>query len=396
MSEFVHKKKIKAGIVTFYHGNYNFGGLLQAYALPTVLREHFGIEAEQIDYCPTNPAEEKKHQKTGKKEIRRYLYQFIYRFGIVFFDFLNKRNLNKRKQMFDRFMDTIPHSDRVFEYDSINECADRYHIIICGGDQIWNDYSETKNIQVYTLQFAPSTVKKIAYAPSMAILDTTLDFNRIMRNGLNQLDAISVREKKSLSILKELTEKEINIVVDPVLLMTENEWKRMTKAPAQKKKYILCYLLGDSIAYRKAITKMSQKMGLPVLTFPHINCNVVRKCDLAFGDIRDFESGPQEFPGLINGAEFVVTDSFHACVFSMIFEKPFVVLERNKSGEKGNMNSRIYDFLEEYHLENQLITEQEVVSMDQIPEVDFTYAHAHWKKRREESFHYLENVFKDN
>lgn len=57
----------------------------------------------------------------------------------------------------------------------------------------------------------------------------------------------------------------------------------------------------------------------------------------------------------------VITDSFHACVFSMIFETPFVVFERNKAGEKGNMNSRIYDFLEEYHLEGQLVTEKELV-----------------------------------
>ena len=146
----------------------------------------------------------------------------------------------------------------------------------------------------------------------------------------------------------------------------------------------------------KATKKFAQKIHLSILTFPHIFLNVVRKCDLFFGDIHDYTSGPREFIGLIKNAEFVITDSFHACVFSMIFQKPFVVFERNKIGEKGNMNSRIYDFLEEYHLENQLVTEKKLEDMNKIPEIDFTYAHEHWKKRREESLEYLENALKNN
>ena len=150
------------------------------------------------------------------------------------------------------------------------------------------------------------------------------------------------------------------------------------------------------MAYRKAIEKFVHKKQLSILTFPHICLNVVRKCDLFFGDIHDYTSGPREFLGLIKNAEFVVTDSFHACVFSMIFETPFVVFERDKAGEVGNMNSRIYDFLEEYHLENQLVTEEKLLKMKDIPTVNFAYAHEHWKKRRKESLEYLENALKDN
>ena len=135
---------------------------------------------------------------------------------------------------------------------------------------------------------------------------------------------------------------------------------------------------------------------MPVLTFPHILVNVVRKCDLFFGNIHDYTSGPREFIGLIKNAEMVITDSFHACVFSMIFKTPFAVFERNKIGEKGNMNSRIYDFLEEYCLENQLVTKEELTEMKEIPKIDFTYAHEHWKKRREESLKYLENALKND
>ena len=388
-------EKNKVGIVTLYHNNYNFGGLLQAYALPKVIKEHFGIEAEQIDYIP---AEQKTKIKPNndKKSVLQYLYQLVYNFGIVFFGTISKKNLYQRKQAFDSFMDEILHSEIAYDQNTISKSLDQYRLFICGGDQIWNDYKEKQNIKVYTLQFVPSHVKKIAYAPSMAILETTSDFNQIMRTGLNELNSVSVREKKSVSLLELLTNKKINIVVDPVLLMTENEWECVARVPQKKDKYILCYLLGDSEEYREAVKKFARKMKKPILTFPHIFLNVVRKCDLFFGDIHDYTSGPREFLGLIRNAEFVITDSFHACVFSMIFKTPFVVFERNKIGEKGNMNSRIYDFLEEYHLENQLVSEKELADMKEIPGIDFTYAHKHWEKRREESLKYLENALKEN
>ena len=76
----------------------------------------------------------------------------------------------------------------------------------------------------------------------------------------------------------------------------------------------------------------------------------------------------------------------------MIFNTPFAVFERNRTNEKGNMNSRIYDFLEEYHLERQLVTEIELEDMNDIPKVDFAYAHEHWQERRRESLAYLENA----
>ena len=159
---------------------------------------------------------------------------------------------------------------------------------------------------------------------------------------------------------------------------------------------MVCYLLGDSESQRKAVSKLAKKLNLSIITFPHIISNAVRKCDLFFGDIHDYESGPREFLGIIKNAELVITDSFHACVFSMIFETPFVVFERNKASEKGNMNSRIYGFLEEYHLESQLVSEEQLEAINAVPNVDYTYAHDHWDKRRKESLNYLECALKES
>lgn len=216
--------KNKVGIITTYHANYNFGGLLQAYALPKVLKDYFGIEAVQIDYIPTE--RKTKDEENKKKGLYKYLYEKIYKFGIFFFDKVNKNNLNRRKQAFDIFMYEIPHSESSYNYNSIKKSLNRYGVFVCGGDQIWNDCKEPQNIEVYTLQFVPRSFRKIAYAPSMAILEVSSNFKKIMSNGLNGLDAISVRERKSLSVLKPLTNKNIEVVADPVLLMTENEWAK--------------------------------------------------------------------------------------------------------------------------------------------------------------------------
>ena len=387
----------KVGIVTLYHNNYNFGGLLQAYALPTSLKKYLGIPAEQIDYLFL-PEQE---TKTEKPKNNISISKIINLVGFLFFDRLEKSNLNKRKKAFEQFMKYIPHSDRVYGYDNICETLKVYNTFICGGDQIWIDckkmpWFRTEDSRVFTLRFVPDKVKKISYAPSMAVLELTEEFKKEFCIGVNRLDRVSVREKRSLPVLRKLTDKPVTVAVDPVLLLKESDWLKEINYSGKKEKYILCYLLSDSISQRKALTKLAKKLNYKIITFPHILHNIVRKCDLFFGDIRDYSSGPREFIELIKNAEMVITDSFHACVFSMIFKTPFAVFERNKIGENGNMNSRIYDFLEEYHLENQLVTEKELTEMQEIPKIDFTYAHEHWEKRRQESLKYLENALKNN
>lgn len=390
-------QNIKVGIVTLYHNNYNFGGLLQAYALPTAVKKYLGISAEQIDYF-FMPEQE---TKTEKPKNAVSIPKVINLVGFLFFNRLKKNNFNKRKKAFENFINDIPHSDRIYNYDNISESLKVYNTFICGGDQIWIDckkmpWFRTEDSRVFTLRFVPEGVKKISYAPSMAVLELTDEFKKEFIIGVNRLDWVSVREKRSLPVLRKLTDKPVTVAVDPVLLLKESDWLKEINYSGKNKKYILCYLLSDSISQRKAVTKLAKKINCKIITFPHILENIVRKCDLFFGDTHDYTSGPREFIGLIKNAEFVISDSFHACVFSMIFKTPFAVFERNKIGEKGNMNSRIYDFLEEYHLENQLMTERELTEIKEIPKMDFTYAHEHWEERREESLKYLENALKND
>lgn len=383
----IERQVKKVGIVTSYYENYNFGGLLQAYALAKVIKDKFGICAEQIQYASYGEPNCQKEKYT--------LYDLVYKAGILFFARINKKKIDTRKRATEKFMEEIPHSKEVYDYQSIQNCTRQYQTLICGGDQIWNVNNGIENLRIYTLQFADENIKKIAYAPSMAILEMNEEGKKCMEKGIAGLKAVSVREKESIEILKTITEKRIEVVADPALLLTKKEWMKELRKPQIEKKYVLCYMIGDNVRQRKVAEKVEKTLGLPMVTFPHVVSNAVRKCDLSYGDIRDYTSGPREFVGLIQNAEIVITDSFHACVFSMIFETPFIVFERKKAGETGNMNSRIYDFLEEYHLEKQLVTEESAMLMKKIPEIDFTYAYKHWEKRREESLKYLENALKE-
>lgn len=376
----------KIGIITFYHKNYNFGGLLQAYALPEALKLYFNLNAEQIDYTYLG-----KYEKHGRKRIKN-ISELVYQMGILFFAELERKSLSKRKKAFYEFMREIQHSIKTYNSETIEKSGREYDVFICGGDQIWNEHELVSNTEVFTLQFVPKEIKKISYAPSMANLDTSDEFKTIFRKGLNELDAISVREKSSIPILQEMTNKPIQVVVDPVLLLQKKEWEQVARTPQIKQPYLVCYLLGDNVAQRKAVEKLAKRLKLKILTFPHILCNVVRKCDLFFGDIHDYTSGPREFIGLIQNAELVVTDSFHASVFSMIFEIPFYVFERDKADAKNSTNRRIYDFLKEYQLDSQLVSEESLAEVNKIPKVDFKYSHQHWEKRREESLEYLEHA----
>ena len=378
----------KTGILTLYYNNMNYGGLLQAFALPFVIQKHLGIPAEQIRYSQQNTDTD---LCTSKSKTSLSIYQL----GINFFSALTSNKRSIRKESFLEFMNDIPHSRNIYSHETIQQCNSNYEIFICGGDQIWNGEMVGEHLDVYTLQFVNQGLKKIAYSPSVAISHMSKQVEDCLGKGLLGIDRISVREKRSLDILKRLSDKKIEVVVDPVLLLNKSEWLEQSRPTKINGKYILCYLLGDSITQRKAVEIISKRLKLRIVTFPHILLNNVRKCDLFFGDIKDYTSGPRQFLDLINNAEFVITDSFHACVFSMIFETPFIVFERNKPSEKGNMNSRIYDFLEEYHLENQLVNVEKAMNLSRIPEVDYSFAHEHWFHRRNDSIEYLTRALFD-
>ena len=133
---------------------------MQAYALPAALEGSLNISAEQIDYIF-------KGQERPAEKSTPSLKNLINTMGYRFFTRLETKNLQKRKQAFEAFIQWIPHSEESYESDSISKTLDRYTAFLCGGDQIWNDYRQIdwfsgEDSKVFTLQFVPDHEKEIA------------------------------------------------------------------------------------------------------------------------------------------------------------------------------------------------------------------------------------------
>lgn len=204
---------------------------------------------------------------------------------------------------------------------------------IVGSDQVWN--LELFQDLPYLLD-VPNESTKISYAASLGLETLTSEQKNLFKESLKKYTSISVREKSAIQLLQPLTSHPIKVVLDPTLLLGVEEYGQLEKRPKQlsaDEKYVLCYILGNR-EYQSKIEQFAKKEGYRIITF---------------SDQRDSNFGVEEFLYLIHNAELVCTDSFHACVFSFIFERPFIVFRR--TGKETNMYSRIRDFVSLFHLE---------------------------------------------
>ena len=183
--------------------------------------------------------------------------------------------------------------------------------------------------------------KNSSYAVSLGVERLEKQFEQIYKEGLKNFNYISVREDKGAEIVKKITKREdIEVLVDPTMLLTQEEWSKIEKKPSQlkDKKYILNYFLGEiSKERKKEIEKIAKENDCQII-------NILDKKDPFY------VSGPSEFLYLERNAFLICTDSFHSCVFAILFNTPFIVF--NREDKSVNMNSRIETLLSKFKLEN--------------------------------------------
>ena len=167
------------------------------------------------------------------------------------------------------------------------------------------------------LLFAPNE-KKLCIAPSFGVESIPTEWAERFIKGLNTFENINVREKSGIDIVKSLTGKEAQLVIDPTLLISPEEWRRIEKEYCTDKTYDFAYFLGK----KPNIVTSNYLLDIN---------------DKASGNYYKFS--PADFLGLIDNADCIYTDSFHACVFSILFGKRFCAFERKDSYSK--MNSRL-------------------------------------------------------
>lgn len=377
--------KEKVGILSLYRGSYNYGGVLQAYALTRAV-EQYGFDAEQILY---------RKEKSTSYRIRALMKKspghLLLRLGqsaqTKLCDRICRvdRSLALRKKAFQAFKEAhIRDSGTVYTQYTIPQTLNRYDCFISGSDQVWNS-----NVvdDAYFLNFVPDGTRKFSYAASIAGPIPKAQYPQY-RHAMVHLDAVSVREDNAVAQLRDIADEHVEWVLDPVLLLSRQEWESVAAGETPEKPYLLCYFLGNDRAYRDLATQYARKNGLQIVTLPYTG-NVHSIQDHHFGDEQLYDVGPDRFLALIRNANCVLTDSFHAVAFCHIFQKNFWALRRTA---QHSSEGRVESLLRHSGLQTRYIThcKEAAGQMQNTVQPDFTVCETFLAQMQQSSAAYLQ------
>lgn len=259
-----------------------------------------------------------------------------------------------KKQCLDIDYDVAP--------DRLSALDHRYDCFICGSDQIWSPLRINFN-GFYFLSFSQG--RKIAYAPSFGTETIPEEKRQTIYDYLEDFTALSVREHANQRQLEEITGKPVALVCDPTLLLDSEAWSDFcSSADRPREPYLACYFLEFRDWYFAYARKLAKKLGLRPILFPNRKEHTKRKACWSSA------VGPAEFTALIEGAEFVLTDSYHGSIFSVLFSKPFLCFKRFDDDAPNNQNSRVFSLFRLFGLERLIISEKEFEASD-IQPIDY-------------------------
>ena len=342
----MENKKARIGIITI-HMVRNYGAILQAYALNSYLNS-LGYDAETIDFRRKLVAE--RQRLFGKVNsflgLARNMMTLLYL----------KKIIKRHKRMSDFIFENVKLSKDTYYNNAELANADLdYDYYICGSDQIWNTFCDNYD-DAYILAFARDKGIRISYAASMGAPSINDDLVGRFKQELSDFSALSVRESNAVDVISAISGKKVVHVVDPVFLLTKEQWQRVqSKEITIDKPYILFYAVhGELNGMRPYVRRLSEFFNLPVVV---VNKNLR---EIQYPNIKCYDAGPAEFVSLIQGAKYVVTNSFHGSAFSILFNKKFQVYVTDP--ETKGTTSRIYSLM------NTLGLADRITYMDRAPE----------------------------
>ena len=260
-------------------------------------------------------------------------------------------------------------------FDSVVHCKDP-EVIVIGSDQVWNyTWLSLKELELRLGMFT-SPERLVSYAASIGVDEIDIGRRSIFKEGWVRIPHISVREDRASELVKAISGKEAPVVLDPTLLLSKREWEKVCKGfVPQQDRYILTYFLGrPSASQEQIISRVSDALG----------ARVRRINDLR--DLETYTAGPAEFVELIAKARYIFTDSYHACCFSILFNKPFKVFNRMGFDGKASMNSRMKTLFRLFELEDCMDDDEALPDLDWIRINQLLIAH------RKESLYWLYNA----
>ncbi|PZO13346.1 MAG: hypothetical protein DCF26_17030 [Burkholderiales bacterium] len=334
---------MNVGILTFHFSD-NYGAALQAYALRRWLMEQ-GHRASFIDYrpahiehggrlsLPTSPARLKANLKIVYLAVSSFINQH---FG-------NQGQKEKFVRFRERFLG-VKVNDAPTDNGASLAAANAFDLIVAGSDQIWSPSQHFGFDPNYFLAFAQSfRARKISYAASFGRDRVSSSEAAQLPQLLRNFDAISVRETSGVTLVERATGHKPGNVPDPTLLHSNYAELTDPASSAHDGPYVFCYGLRSPDNIRQTADLASRQLACPILS-PH---NPHRRWTEIGNTVYP---DPGEWVALIKNARFVVTNSFHGTVFSLLFKKPFIVA--GLTGEKASANARAINLLRAVGLES--------------------------------------------
>jgi polysaccharide pyruvyl transferase WcaK-like protein len=360
---------MKIGILTYHYSN-NYGALLQTFALSRVLRE-LGHSAIIINRYP-----DLNSDNSPVKKIKSKINQIIQ---------------NQFTRSFSNFRKNhISLSISVTNLEDLEELARNFDAVIVGSDQVWRlEYTKGLGLNNF-LDFVPANVKKIAYAASFGkdTFDGDTQTIQEVKLLLDRFNAISVREKSGVELCNGLFNVPADELIDPTMLLNVKDYDAFTNKNKLKLtgKFVTRYLLDPTSQKTNIVDSFAQKYGYNVL-------NIYRASNRNFSPRNfDFNLGKYFYPSFskwltgIKYSDFVITDSFHGAVFSILFNKQFVCIANENRGL-----TRMTNLLNKFGLTDRLIKNtDDFGKLDLLNDIDYTAINAILSSEREKSFSFLE------
>ena len=366
---------MKIGVITC-HAVFNYGAALQAFALSTYLQE-CGHSVETINYIPEyfnhrynfwyrNP--KSRFYKIFKLSKVLFLPFALYNYYI--------KQLYKRVKPFREFEHQYLKLSKLYtDCVAIVNDYPGYDCVIAGSDQIWNSFLSNGKDPAFYLEFAPKGVRRVAYAASFGSTQINQEFLKEVSSWLKKIDYLSVRESSGVGLLNQCGVDGVQ-VMDPVFLLTSQEW--IQKLPIRKfeEDYIIVYDLSENNTDIADYAKwLSGETGYKI-----ISVNDRKQRQYADKNIND--AGPVEFLSYLAHADYVVTTSFHASALSLIFEKELYTF----SNKGANNSNRMAELLALVGVDSRFNPEQKL-----YPKIDYSKVNMIKRAKIIESKKYLNN-----
>ena len=372
---FTKTKQMKINFITLHRAE-NYGSVLQTLALQVKLSE-LGHDVHVLDYYPERYTNKGLLRRLKNKSDKLKNPIFLLAAKILIYPSYLRKN-----RVFGNFIDTyIRLKGSAFQTNEeaarkLTFDADAY---CTGSDQVWNSYWNEGIEKALFLDFVPKGKLVFSYASSIGLSKLPQEEIEETKRLLDKYECISVREDSGVKIVKELGRNDVIQCLDPTLLLTKEEWDRYVDKHNKKTDYILTYNLHHDARIDRYAGELSRKHRLPIWNISYNWHDVVRKGHLCW-------CPPVErFLWLIKNARYVIADSFHATVFSIIFERPFVTITPDVA------SSRISSILHTLDLDERNLTNFSDTSMIEKP-IDYTEVKRLLAAEQMKSMDYLKRV----